>query len=83
MNTHANPDAEPDPGPDLEERIGKLEHQVKVLTYRLDQAIRDYGPDLRAHWLAIQALETQVDNNRTNIDRLKHLHTYALNERPE
>ena len=83
MNAHANPDAEPDPGPDLEERIGKLERQVKALTYRLNQTIRDYDQCPPAHWLAIQALETQVDNNRTNIDRLKHLHTYALNERPE
>ena len=82
-NAHANPDAEPDPGPDPEERIRKLEHQVKVLTYRLDQAIRDYGQGLRAHWLDIQTLETQVDNNCTDIDQLKHLHTYALNERPE
>ena len=83
MNAHANPDAEPDPGPDLEERIGKLERQVKALTYRLNQTIRDYDHCPPAHWFAIQALEAQVDNNHTDIDRLKHLHAYALNERPE
>ena len=83
MNAHANPDAEPDPGPDPEERIRKLEHQVTVLTARLDQAIHDHRQCLRAHWLDIQALEDQVNANRTDIDRLTHLHAYALNERPE